>query len=59
MPRDPVCGQYVEEHTPFKTEREGGETRYFCSEECLEEYEYEQEEDEFEEPSKRYPRDED
>lgn len=58
MPRDPVCGQYVEEHTPFKSEAEG-ETRYFCSRECLEEYELDVEEEEYVEPSSRKPQDED
>lgn len=58
MPRDPVCGQYVDENTPFKIQM-NGEIRYFCSEECQEEYEYEMEEQEFVEPAPRLPQEED
>ena len=58
MPRDPVCGQYVEEDTPFKNQTDG-EIRYFCSRECLEEYEFDVEEEEFVEPAQRKPKDED
>jgi len=39
MARDPVCGSYVSSSTPFKGEVDG-ETMYFCSEECMEEFEY-------------------
>jgi YHS domain-containing protein len=58
MPRDPVCGHYVEENTPFKSQADG-EIRYFCSRECLEEYEFDVEEEEFVEPAQRKPKDED
>lgn len=56
MPRDPVCGQYVDENTPFQGETVG-ETKYFCSEECMEEYEYHFED--YPEPVKESPKDED
>ena len=39
MPKDPVCGHYVEKTTPFKQEHDG-ETYYFCCLDCQEEYEY-------------------
>lgn len=58
MPRDPICGQYVDEKTPFKSEMDG-ETRYFCSEECQEEFEFGVEDDEFVEPVGRSPKEED
>lgn len=34
MPKDPVCGMYVEESTALKKEI-GGKTYYFCAESCL------------------------
>ncbi len=34
MPKDPVCGMYVEESTALKKEI-GGRTYYFCAESCL------------------------
>lgn len=40
MPRDPVCGHYVDKSTPFKQEYEG-DTYYFCCLDCMEEYEFE------------------
>ena len=39
MPRDPVCGRTVEKTTPYK-DGLNGETYYFCSAECMEEFEY-------------------
>ena len=39
MPRDPVCGRTVDKDTPFK-DALNGETYYFCSIDCLEEFEY-------------------
>lgn len=38
MPKDPVCNNYVDTNTPFKQDVEG-QTFYFCSEDCLEEFE--------------------
>ncbi len=35
--QDPVCGTYVSEQTAVKL-RDGRETRYFCSKECLEKF---------------------
>ncbi len=37
MPRDIICGAEVDRNTPFKIEC-GGVTRYFCSQECLDEF---------------------
>lgn len=37
MLRDPVCGQQVSRDTPFKLELDG-RVLYFCSEECLEDF---------------------
>lgn len=37
MPVDPVCGMQVSEETPYKVEIEG-ETYYFCSRDCAEEF---------------------
>ena len=37
MPRDPVCGNVVDSNTPFKEDLEG-QTYYFCSEDCQEEF---------------------
>ncbi len=34
MPKDPVCGMYVEESTALKKEI-GGRTYYFCAESCM------------------------
>jgi YHS domain-containing protein len=39
MPKDPVCGHYVDKSTPYKQEHDG-ETYYFCCLDCMEEYEY-------------------
>lgn len=39
MPRDPVCGRMVDTDTPFKAAL-NDETYYFCSPDCLEEFEY-------------------
>ncbi|MCZ7380333.1 MAG: heavy metal translocating P-type ATPase [Candidatus Methanoperedens sp.] len=38
MPKDPVCGMYVDEKTAIKKEI-GGRTYYFCSESCLKTFE--------------------
>lgn len=43
MPKDPVCGNYVDKDTPYKYDLEG-RTYYFCSAECAEEFEYNTEE---------------
>lgn len=37
MPKDPVCSSYVGADTPFKEDLEG-ETFYFCSQDCLDEF---------------------
>ena len=37
MPKDPVCGQYVDKDTSYKTQEEE-ETFYFCSQDCMEEF---------------------
>jgi YHS domain-containing protein len=37
MPKDVICGAEVDRNTPFKLECEGL-TRYFCSQECLDEF---------------------
>ncbi len=58
MPRDPICGQYVEENTPYSSDIDG-ETRYFCSQECLEEFEFSVEDEEFVEPTPLKPYEED
>lgn len=39
MPRDPICGHYVEKSTPYKQEQDG-EIYYFCCLDCMEEFEY-------------------
>lgn len=39
MPKDPVCGRYVDKTTPFQQEHDGT-TYYFCCLDCMEEYEY-------------------
>lgn len=39
MPKDAVCGNYVSTDTPFKRDMEG-QTYWFCSSECAEEFEY-------------------
>ena len=33
MKKDPICGTYIPENQALKY-RSGGETHYFCSEEC-------------------------
>jgi YHS domain-containing protein len=38
MPKDPVCSNYVSKDTPYKKEMEG-QTYYFCSSECADEFE--------------------
>lgn len=35
--QDPVCGTYVSEQSAVKL-RDGSQTRYFCSKECLEKF---------------------
>ncbi len=35
--KDPVCGTYVAESTPFRSQI-GGQTFYFCSSDCREKY---------------------
>lgn len=37
MPTDPVCRKQVDTKTPFKTTL-NGQTYYFCSEDCIEEF---------------------
>ncbi len=37
MPKDPVCVNYVSKDTPYKQELEGT-TYYFCSAECVAEF---------------------
>ncbi|NLN77224.1 MAG: YHS domain-containing protein [Armatimonadetes bacterium] len=43
MPRDPVCGNYVDGDTPYKYELEG-RTYYFCGTDCADEFEINYEE---------------
>jgi P-type Cu+ transporter len=38
MSIDPVCGMEVDETSEFMS-KEGGQTTYFCSEECKEKFE--------------------
>jgi YHS domain-containing protein len=37
MKKDPICGTYIPENQALKY-RVGGETHYFCSEECKNKY---------------------
>lgn len=39
MPKDPVCGHYVDKSTPYQREY-GGAMYYFCCADCMEEYAY-------------------
>lgn len=43
MPRDPVCGNYVDADTAYKREMEGV-THHFCSADCADEFEVNYEE---------------
>ncbi len=38
MSIDPVCGMEVDESSEFKS-NEGGQTTYFCSQECKDKFE--------------------
>ena len=42
MKKDPVCGTYVPEHQSLKY-KAGGETYYFCSQECKDKFQQLQE----------------
>ncbi len=37
--KDPVCGMMIEESSAAETSRYQGQTYYFCSPECLEQFE--------------------
>jgi Cu+-exporting ATPase len=39
MARDPVCGMEVDSSTAEFTSEHDGQTYYFCSQECMEEFE--------------------
>ena len=39
MPKDPVCGHYVDKSTPYQREYDGA-MYYFCCADCMEEYAY-------------------
>ena len=43
MVRDPVCGMEVDPSTAFTTRQNAGQTLYFCSQQCVDEFEAEPE----------------